>query len=63
MPDRQGNPLKSNLISGVSPDGTLYFGFREESIDGRQGLWFLEQLLKEVEGRPMAIWDNGRIHR
>ncbi|MHB1435215.1 MAG: transposase [Thermoplasmata archaeon] len=26
-------------------------------------LWFLEQLLEEVSGRLMVIWDNGRIHR
>ncbi|MHB1435724.1 MAG: IS630 family transposase, partial [Thermoplasmata archaeon] len=60
---RQGNRLKLNLISAVSPDGALFFDIHEESIDGTRVLWFLEQLLEEVEGRLMVIWDNGRIHR
>jgi transposase len=60
---RQGDRLKLNLISAVSPEGALFFDIHEESIDGTRVLWFLEQLLEEVEGRVMVIWDNGRIHR
>ncbi len=59
---RQGNRLKLNLISAVSPDRPLFFDIHEESIDGMRGLWFLEQLLEEVEGRRMVIRDDGRIH-
>ena len=50
MRSRPGDRRKLNLISAVSPDGM-------------RGLWFLKQLLEEVEGRPRVIWDNGRIHR
>ena len=60
---RQGNRLKLNLISAVTQDGALFFDIHEESIDGMRVLWFLEQLLEEVEGRLTVIWDNGRIHR
>ncbi len=60
---RQGNRLKLNLISAVSPGGALFFDIHEESSDGMRVLWFPEQLLEEVEGRLMVIWDNGRIHR
>ena len=60
---RQGSRLKLNLISAVNPDGALFFDIYEESIDGTRVLWFLEQLLEEVEGRLMVIYDNGRIHR
>jgi transposase len=60
---RQGNRLKLNLISAVSPDGALFFDIHEESIDGTRVLWFLEKLLKEEPGRLMVVWDNGTIHR
>ncbi len=55
MRDRQGNRLKLNLISAVTPDGALFFDLHEESIDGMRVLWFLEQLLEEVVGRLMVI--------
>ena len=60
---REGDRLKLNLRSAVSSDGALFFDIHEESIDGMRVLWFLEQLLEEVEGGLMVIWDNGRIHR
>lgn len=60
---RQGNRLKLNLISAVSPEGALYYEIHEESIDGTRVLEFLEKLLKEVPGRLMVVWDNGTIHR
>ena len=63
MQYQQGNRLKLNLISAVSPDVALFFDTHEESIDGMRVLWFLEQLLEEVEGRLMVIWDNGPNHR
>lgn len=60
---RQGDRLKLNLISAVSPEGALFFDIHEDNIDGMRVIWFLEQLLEEVEGRVMVVWDNGGIHR
>lgn len=60
---RQGNRLKLNLISAVTPDGALFFDIHEENIDGTLVMWFLEKLLAEVPGRLMVIWDNGTTHR
>ncbi len=37
---RQGNRLKLNPISAVSPDGALLFDIHEESIDRMRVLWF-----------------------
>ncbi len=60
---RQGNRLKLNPISAVSPDGALFFDIHEESIDGTRVLGFLEKLLKEEPGRLIVVCDNGTIHR
>ncbi len=59
----QGNRLKLNLISAVSPDGALYFGIHEEGVDGMRVIRFPEQLLEEIDGRLTVGWDNGRIPR
>jgi transposase len=63
LPYRQGDRLKLNLISAVSAEGTLLFDIHEDNIDGTRVIWFLEQLLEEIPGRLMVVWDNGRIHR
>jgi transposase len=54
---------KLSLISGVTPDGALYFEVHRDNIEGTQVNWFLEQLFEEIPGRIMVIWDNGTIHR
>ena len=54
---------EAESLLGGEPGRGAFFDIHEESIDGSRGLWFLEQLLEGVEGRRMAIWDNGRIHR
>ena len=51
---------EAESLLGAEPGRGAFFDIHEESSDGSRGLWFLEQLL---EGRRMAIWDNGRIHR
>ena len=60
---RQGDRMKLNLISAVTPEGVLYYEVDAESIDGTRVIWFLEKLLEEIPGRLMVVWDNGGIHR
>lgn len=60
---QQGDRMKLNLISAVTPEGALYYEVDTENIDGTRVIWFLEKLLEEVRGRLMVVWDNGRIHR
>lgn len=54
---------KLSLISGVTQEGALCFEVHRDNIEGTQVNWFLEQLLEEIPGRIMVIWDNGIIHR
>jgi transposase len=54
---------KLSVISGVTPGGELYFEIHEGDVTGTEVIWFLEQLLEEIAGRVMVIWDNGGIHR
>jgi transposase len=54
---------KISVISGVTADGELYFELHEDDITGMEVIWFLEQLLDEIPGRVVVLWDNGRIHR
>ena len=60
---RQGDRLKLNLISAVTPDGALYYEVDRENIGETRVTWFLEKLLEEIPGRLMVVWDNGGIHR
>jgi transposase len=54
---------KLSVISGVTADGELFFEIHEHDITGTEVVWFLEQLLEEIEGRVLVMWDNGGIHR
>lgn len=54
---------KVSVISGVTADGELYFELHEHDMTGTEVIWFLEQLLDEIPGRVVVLWDNGGIHR
>jgi transposase len=54
---------KLSVISGVTAEGELYFEIHEHDVTGTEVLWFLEQLLEEIPGRVIVLWDNGGIHR
>jgi len=47
----------------MGPHGALYFDIHKKCFGRMWVLWFLEQLLEEVERRLIVIWDNGRTHR
>ena len=59
----KGHWEKVSIISGVRLDGELYFDLYRNDITGTEVIWFLEQLLEELPGKILIIWDNGRIHR
>jgi transposase len=54
---------KLSVISGVTAEGELYFEIHEHDVSGTEVIWFLEQLLEEIPGRVIVVWDNGGIHR
>lgn len=59
----QGDRMKLNLISAVTPEGALYYEVDRENLDETRVTWFLEKLLEEIPGHLMVVWDNGGIHR
>ena len=54
---------KLSVISGVTLEGELYFEVHRHDLSGTEVIWFLEQLLEEIPGRIIVVWDNIGIHR
>ena len=52
-----------NAISAISMTGELYLAVQEHSYKGADVVRFLEQLLKQIPGKLLAIWDGAPIHR
>jgi transposase len=59
----KGHRDKVSVISGVTLEGELYFEVHRDDLSGTEVIWFLEQLLEEVPGRIVVVWDNIGIHR
>jgi len=58
-----GSREKLSVISGVTLDGELVFDVHRHDITGTEVIWFLEQVLEEIPGKVVILWDNGGIHR
>ncbi|MGI0128861.1 MAG: IS630 family transposase, partial [Thermoplasmata archaeon] len=58
-----GGREKLSIISGVTLEGELYFEVHRHDLSGTEVIWFLEQLLEEIPGRVIVVWDNIGIHR
>jgi transposase len=59
----KGHFEKVSVISGVSLEGELNFEVHRHDLTGTEVIWFLEQLLEEVRGKIVVLWDNINIHR
>lgn len=51
------------VISGISPAGELYLTIQSHSFKGPDVVRFLEQLLVEIPGKLLIVWDGIAIHR
>ena len=51
------------VISAIAPDGRLFLTFQKHAFDSQGVLTFLEQLLEEIDGKLLLIWDGALIHR
>jgi transposase len=49
-------------ISAVTPDGRLFTHVQEEAFRGPAIVAFLRQLLRQVRGKLLVIWDGAPIH-
>ncbi len=52
-----------SAISAVSMTGELYLAAQGHSYKGADIISFLEQLLEEIEGSLLVIWDGAPVHR
>ena len=59
----RGHWDKVSAITAVSSTGNLYFQMKLGSYDGQSVIGFLRQLLRQVRGKMIVVWDNGRPHR
>lgn len=52
-----------SVISAITPAGQLYLTMQTKAFDSAAVIAFLEQLLKEIAGKLLIIWDGAPIHR
>lgn len=52
-----------SAISGITPEGRLFLHVQQESIRSPDVVAFLHQLLRQVPGKLLVIWDGAPIHR
>ena len=52
-----------SAVSAVSMTGELYLAAQDHSYEGADIISFLEQLLEEIEGSLLVIWDGAPVHR
>lgn len=51
-----------SVISGVTPDGRLFTHIQQDAFRGPTIVAFLRQLLRQVRGKLLVIWDGASIH-
>ena len=52
-----------SVISAVTPEGRLFTHVQSEAFRGPAIVAFLRQLLRQVPGKLLVIWDGAPIHR
>lgn len=52
-----------SAISGITPDGRLFLHVQQDSIRSPHVVAFLRQLLRQVPGKLLVVWDGAPIHR
>jgi len=52
-----------SVISGVTADGRLFVHQQEHAYTGETIVAFLQQLLRQIRGQLLVVWDGAPIHR
>ncbi len=52
-----------SIIGGVTADGRLFTHVQEAAYRGPAVVSFLRQLLRQIRGKVLVIWDGAPIHR
>ena len=52
-----------SVISGVTADGRLFTHSQTDAFTGETVVAFLRQLLRQIRGQLLVVWDGAPIHR
>jgi transposase len=52
-----------SAISAITPQGRLFSHLQDRSVRGPDVVAFLRQLLRQIRGKLLVIWDGAPIHR
>jgi transposase len=52
-----------SVISAITPAGELYLALQEAAYDSLAVIAFLQQLLAQIPGKLLIVWDGAPIHR
>ena len=52
-----------SVMDGVTTDGRLFTHIQEEAFTGEPVVAFLRQLLRQIRGKLLVVWDGATIHR
>lgn len=52
-----------SVISAITPLGRLFTRIQDRSICGPDVVAFLRQLLRQIPGKLLVVWDGASIHR
>jgi transposase len=52
-----------SVIGGVTADGRVFTHVQEEAGTGETVVAFLRQLLRQLPGKLLVVWDGATIHR
>jgi transposase len=52
-----------SVISAITPDGRLFTHIQDRSLCGPDVVGFLRQLLRQIRGTLLVVWDGAPIHR
>ena len=52
-----------SVIGGVTTDGRLFTHIQEQAFTGETVVVFLRQLLRQIAGKLLVVWDGATIHR
>ncbi len=59
---RMGKRERLSTIGSITPRGRIYFRVHEETIKSGHVIEYLSQLLREIRGHVVLVWDNGSTH-
>ena len=51
-----------SVIGGVTADGRVFTHTQEQAFTGETVVAFLRQLLRQIPGRLLVVWDGASIH-